>query len=101
MILRACVSLVVVFALASVCLAKEKEPLTDGLITDNVSIKLANDQVVKGGALQVTVKDGVVTLAGQLELQRQIDRAVVLTKKVKGVKEVVNHMSLRDKSAPR
>jgi osmotically-inducible protein OsmY len=101
MILKASVSLVVVFALASVCLAKEKEPLTDGIITDNVSIKLANDQIVKGGALQVTVKDGVVTLSGQVEEQRQIDRATVLTKKVKGVKEVINHITLRDKSAPR
>jgi len=84
-----------------VCLAKEKGPLTDGMITDNVSIKLATDQIVKGGALQVNVKDGVVTLSGQVEEQRQIDRATVLTKKVKGVKEVINHITLRDKTAPR
>jgi len=71
------------------------------MITDNVSIKLATDQIVKGGALQVNVKDGVVTLSGQVEEQRQIDRATVLTKKVKGVKEVINHITLRDKTAPR
>ncbi len=91
----------VVFALAVACLAKEKQPLTDGLITDNVAIKLANDPVVKGGALQVDVKQGVVTLSGQVELEKQKDKAAVVAKKVKGVKQVINNITLRDKNAPR
>ena len=101
MINKACISLLVIFALASVCLAKEKQPLTDGYITDQVSIKLANDQVVKGGALQVDVKQGVVTLSGQIELQKQKDRAATLAKKVKGVKQVINNITLRDEKGGR
>ncbi len=101
MINRACISLLVILALASVCLAKEKQPLTDGIITDQVSIKLANDQVVKGGALQVDVKQGVVTLSGQVELQKQKDRAATLAKKVKGVKQVINNITLREQKGGR
>ena len=89
-------SLIVILALASVCLAKEKEPVTDGTITDQVSIKLASDAIVKGGGIKVDVKDGVVTLAGQVELLQQKDRAAMLAKKVKGVKSVVNGITLRD-----
>jgi osmotically-inducible protein OsmY len=96
MINKACISLLAIFALASVCLAWEKQPLTDGSITDQVSIKLANDQVVKGGAIKVDVKDGKVTLSGQVELQKQIDRATTLAKKVKGVKQVINNITLRE-----
>ena len=89
-------SLIVILALAFVCLAKDKEPITDGTITDQVSIKLASDAIVKGGGLKVDVKDGVVTLAGQVELLQQRDRAAMLAKKVKGVKSVVNDITLRD-----
>jgi osmotically-inducible protein OsmY len=85
-----------ILALAAVCLAKDKQPLTDGYITDQVSIRLASDQVVKGGALKVDTKDGVVTLSGQVELQHQKDRAAELAKKVKGVKQVIDNITLRD-----
>ena len=77
-------------------MAKEKEPITDGTITDQVSIQLASDPIVKGGGLKVEVKDGVVTLSGQVELLQQRDRAAMLAKKVKGVKQVINNITLRD-----
>jgi len=77
-------------------MAKEKEPITDGTISDQVSIKLASDPIVKGGGLKVEVKDGAVTLSGQVELLQQRDKAAVLAKKVKGVKSVTNNITLRD-----
>jgi len=89
-------SLIVILALAFVCMAKEKEPITDGTISDQVSIKLASDPIVKGGGLKVEVKDGAVTLSGQVELLQQRDKAAVLAKKVKGVKSVTNNITLRD-----
>jgi osmotically-inducible protein OsmY len=95
MIRRACLSLLLVLALASVSLAAAKAPITDDSIYDAVRMKLANDQVVKGGALQVDVKDGVVTLGGALATEQQKERATKLTSKVKGVKKVVNNISLR------
>ncbi len=38
--------------------------VTDDYISDSVRQKLAADSVVKGGAIEVDVKDGAVTLTG-------------------------------------
>ena len=81
---------------AGLCFAADKTPLTDGVITDNVRIKLASDQVVKGGALTVDVKNGVVTITGSVENDRQKQRATKLAKQVKGVKQVVNNINLKE-----
>jgi osmotically-inducible protein OsmY len=95
------ISLLLLFALASVCLAKDQKPMTDDSIYDQVRLKLANDQVVKGGALQVDVKQGVVTLSGNVDLAEQRDKAPKLAKKVKGVKQVINNITVRTQAKPR
>ena len=59
--------------------------------------KLADDADVKGGGLNIEVKDGVVTLRGKLETEKQIQKAEKLAKKVNGVKKVVNEISLAKK----
>jgi hyperosmotically inducible protein len=97
MITRISLALLLLFALASVCLAKD--PISDDLISDQVRLKLANDQIVKGGALKVDVKNGVVSLAGQVELPKQKERATKVAKKIKGVKDVVNNITIRDQNA--
>jgi hyperosmotically inducible protein len=84
----------VFFLLAGLCLAADK-PVSDDAIYDNVRIKLASDIDVKGGALKVDVKQGVVTLAGIVETQMQKDKAAKLAKKVKGVKSVVNQIEVK------
>ena len=71
-----------------------KPVVTDDAITNNVMIKLANDVVVKGGALKVEVKDGVVTLQGPVETERQKEKATKVAKKVKGVKQVINQLTI-------
>jgi osmotically-inducible protein OsmY len=50
--------------------------------------------VVKGGALKADVKEGVVTLTGNVSDQSQKDRAAKLAGKVKGVKRVVNDIAV-------
>jgi osmotically-inducible protein OsmY len=94
-------SFLLLFTLASVCLAKDQKPTTDDEVYDQVRLKLANDQVVKGGALQVDVKDGVVTLSGAVDLAEQKDKAPKLAKKVKGVKQVINNITVRTQTKPR
>lgn len=64
----------------------------DDKIQDEVRIKLSQDQDVKGGALDVAVKDGVVTLKGRVDTDRARSRATKLSKKVKGVKDVDNEL---------
>jgi osmotically-inducible protein OsmY len=98
MISKLCGAFVVLLLLAGVCLAAEK-PITDDALYNQVRIKLADDQVVKGGGIQVDVKQGVVTLSGTVELEIQREKAVKVAKKVKGVKEVINRIELQNKSA--
>ena len=101
MINKACLSLLAFLVLASVCLAKDPKPISDDVIHDQVGMKLANDPDVKGGGLHVEVAQGVVTLTGVVEFTKQKEKATKLAKKVKGVKQVVNNLTLRDQSAGR
>jgi hyperosmotically inducible protein len=73
----------------------QKAAITDDTITDQVRLKLTSDYDVKGGALGVEVKDGVVTISGSVELPKQREKAEKLTRKVKGVKNVVNKIEVK------
>lgn len=100
MITKTCAYLMLAILVAGVCFAAEKGP-TDDAIVDQVRIKLAADPDVKGGALTVDCKNGVVTLAGSVESTHAKDKATKLTKKVKGVKQVINNLSTGDKPVPK
>lgn len=91
---KLCAALLMFFLLAGVCPAKQ-DTTSDDMVYNNVKIKLASDAVVKGGGLQIDVKEGVVTLGGAVELQSQKERAEKLAKKVKGVKQVINNITIR------
>jgi osmotically-inducible protein OsmY len=95
MISKIVAALLTVLLFAAVCLADDKI-ISDDMIYDNVRIKLASDTIVKGGALNVDVKQGVVTLGGMVENTRQKDRAAKLAKSVKGVKQVINNLNLKE-----
>jgi osmotically-inducible protein OsmY len=82
--------------LAGLCLAADKP--NDDLIRDRVMLKVGSDPDAKVGDLGVEMKDGVATLTGVVETQSQKERATKLAKKVKGVKQVVNDIRLRDKA---
>ncbi len=79
--------------LAAACFAADKA-VSDDKIWDQVSIKLTGDPVAKGGAFKVDVHEGVVTLSGPAESERQKDRAGKLAKKVNGVKQVINNITV-------
>ena len=84
---------IAVVLLSSMCLvAADKAAPTDDRIYDQVRMRLTGDYDVKGGGLDVTVKDGVVTLKGRVETERGKKKAEKLTKKVKGVKSVDNEL---------
>lgn len=95
MITRIFTLLLVCLLLVAVCLAKDPPVVNDDTITDQVRIKLADDPVVKGGALAVDVKQGVVTLSGAVELDKQKEKAGKVASKVKGVKQVVNNIEIK------
>jgi hyperosmotically inducible protein len=84
-------------SLAAGLFAADKTPLTDDMINDKVKLKLAQDLVVKGGALGIDVKNGAVTLSGKVESEKQRQKAEKLAKKVEGVKSVENKIQVAQK----
>lgn len=73
-------------------LAGQKGGDPDDRISDQVRMKLATDPDVKGGALDVTVKEGVVVIKGRVDTDKAKSKASHLAKKIKGVKEVDNEL---------
>jgi hyperosmotically inducible periplasmic protein len=68
------------------------KPVDDAYLTDAIRTRLAADQIVKGGAIEVTVKDGAVILKGTVEEDKQRSKAEKIAKKVNGVKSVDNEI---------
>ncbi|HUQ91867.1 MAG TPA: BON domain-containing protein [Bryobacteraceae bacterium] len=66
----------------------------DDRIYDQVRLKLASHPDVKGGAIEVEVVDGVVTLSGKVRTERARTKAESVAHKVKGVKKVVNNLQV-------
>ncbi len=76
-------------------LAQQKTAATpDDRISDQVRMRLATDPDVKGGALDVSVKDGTVTIRGRVDSEKGKKKAEKLAKKVKGVKSVDNEVTV-------
>lgn len=73
-------------------LAQDKASDPDDRISDQVRMRLATDPDVKGGALEVTVKGGMVVIKGRVDSDRGKSKATRLAKRVKGVKDVDNEL---------
>jgi osmotically-inducible protein OsmY len=69
-------------------------PPTDDRIYDQVRMKLTDDPDVKGGALEVVVKEGTVKITGRVTTEKGKSKASKLAKKVKGVKSVDNELTV-------
>jgi osmotically-inducible protein OsmY len=77
---------------AGTLFGQNKSVSPDDRISDQVRMRLATDPDVKGGALDVAVKDGAVTLRGRVDSDKGKKKAERLAKKVKGVKTVENDL---------
>jgi osmotically-inducible protein OsmY len=71
------------------------EPVSDDLICDQVRMKLVSDRDVRGGAIEVTVVEGVVTLKGTVRTEKAKRKAESLSKSQKGVNKVVNELDVK------
>lgn len=76
----------------AVAASKKDATVSDDVIYDQVKRKLADDADVKGGALDVEVHNGVVTLKGRVAGDKEKAKAEKLAKKVKGVTKVQNEL---------
>lgn len=66
----------------------------DGVIETKLKMRLAKDAVAKGGGFGVVVTNGVATLTGRVESEKQKSRAEKLAHKERGVKSVENRLQV-------
>jgi osmotically-inducible protein OsmY len=93
MIMRFFVLFLIVALIAlSVPSFSAEDGVSDDQIYDQVRRKLATDREVKGGGLDVEVRQGVVTMRGKVRTDKQKTKAEKIAKKVKGVTKVVNEL---------
>jgi osmotically-inducible protein OsmY len=88
------IGLSVILSLGMAMTAVAAKPVTDDFLNDTVRQRLAADALVKGGAIDVDVKGGVVTLKGKVAEAKQKEKAERIAKKVGGVKSVVNEIKI-------
>jgi len=66
--------------------------IDDALITAKIKAKLIEDPVTKARKIDVDTVNGVVTLTGVVESEKEIERAIEIAKSVPGVKKIVNNL---------
>jgi osmotically-inducible protein OsmY len=81
-------------AAAAPAFAAFAQQVSDDALYDTVKRRLANDATVKGGTIDVEVRDSVVTLKGSVGQDKQKERAEKLVKRIKGVRKVVNQLQV-------
>jgi hyperosmotically inducible protein len=77
---------------------KTGDAIEDGAITAKVKTALLADPDVKGLAIDVDTKNGVVTLKGTADKAANRDRAVAIAKDTGGVKSVQNQLVVKASS---
>ena len=88
------VAVLLLLTFAVPMLVAQQKGTSDDTIFDNVRQKLASDADVRGAALDVTVKEGIVTIKGRVHTEKGRKKATDLAMKVKGVKSVDNQLKL-------
>lgn len=68
------------------------EYIDDAVITTRVKAAILDDPALKVTEINVETYKGQVQLSGFVSSRNQIDRATEVTRKVKGVKAVVNNL---------
>jgi osmotically-inducible protein OsmY len=71
---------------------KDKAPVSDDTIVDQVRVKIADDSEVGGQPIQVDAHNGVVVLTGKVTNDKLKAKVEKIAKKVKGVTGVDNKL---------
>lgn len=71
------------------------EYLDDTAITAKVKAEITTDPVLKMFQITVTTTKGVVRLSGVVDSQQSLDRALEITRKVKGVQVTENNLVVK------
>ena len=71
------------------------EFVDDSVITTKVKAQLAADDFLKSFAIGVETRKGIVQLSGFVDSQNAVNKAVQITRDVKGVKSVKNSLIVK------
>ena len=99
-LIRTAFCLLLALSLAAPILRANPLRADDDEIYDKVNQRL-NADVDTHGRVKIEVKNGVVTLTGMVKNDKARSRAEKLTKKVSGVKDVVNKIEVGEPKPPR
>ena len=96
----ACFALIMFSAALLACASTSKqegmgEYVDDSVITAKVKSMLAADDFLKSFQIGVETYKGIVQLSGFVNSQKAIDKAVEITRGVKGVKSVKNDLVVK------
>jgi osmotically-inducible protein OsmY len=75
--------------------AAEGNDIPDGSITVAVEAELVTDEAVPSHLIDVSTREGIVTLSGTVDHLLAKDRAVTIAKSTKGVRAVVDRMTVK------
>lgn len=79
---------------AAVAAEKTKESLAEAGITGKIKAKMALDDTIKARRIDVSTRDGVVTVSGSVSSIAEHDRALALARETNGVTRVVDHLRI-------
>ena len=71
------------------------EYVDDSVITTKVKGLLAEDDFLKSFQISVETYKGTVQLSGFVNSQKAVDKAIEITRSVKGVKSVKNNLNVK------
>jgi hyperosmotically inducible protein len=72
-----------------------KEAVGDAAVTTAVKMSLANDDLVDANDIDVDTNNGIVTLTGTVESNREAERAIQLARMAAGVKQVKSNLTVK------
>jgi osmotically-inducible protein OsmY len=75
-------------------LKEEPKEFDDATLAQKVQSEIFRDPSVPKGQINVNAAEGVVALRGQVDSPEMIDELVEKTRKVQGVRDVENHLSV-------
>ena len=69
--------------------------IANGTLTAKIKSKMALDDTIKGSRIDVTTREGVVTLTGTVGSETQRQRAVQLARETAGVRSVTDNLKVQ------
>ena len=87
-----CLAVLFALVLTPLLAQKDKTPVSDDVIVDQVRVKIADDSEVGGQPIQVDAHNGVVVLTGKVTNDKLKAKVEKIAKKVKGVTGVDNKL---------